>query len=56
MSDFHIAIVGATGLVGQEFIKVLLQRSFPMASIQLYASECSIGRKLIDAKRLDIKE
>ena len=47
MSDLRVAIVGATGLVGQEFIKVLLQRSFPMASLHLYASDRSIGRKLI---------
>jgi len=46
MNAFNVAIVGATGLVGQEFIKVLEQRNFPMASIRLYASDRSAGKKL----------
>ena len=46
MKDCHVAIVGATGLVGKEFIKILLQRNFPMASIRLMASGRSAGRKL----------
>ena len=45
-NGYHMAIVGATGMVGQEFIKVLLQRSFPAASIQLFASDRSAGRKV----------
>lgn len=45
-NGYHVAIVGATGMVGQEFIKVLLQRKFPMASLQLYASDRSAGRKV----------
>jgi len=46
MSRFHVAIVGATGLVGQEFIRVLEQRRFPMDSIRLLASDRSVGRNL----------
>ncbi len=46
MRRFHIAILGATGLVGQEFIKILEQRSFPAASVRLLASEASAGRRL----------
>lgn len=46
MKGFHVAIVGATGLVGHEFIKVLEQRNFPMRSIRLLASDRSAGRKL----------
>jgi aspartate-semialdehyde dehydrogenase len=47
MNDgYHVAIVGATGMVGQEFIKILLQRDFPAASIQLYASDRSAGKKV----------
>jgi aspartate-semialdehyde dehydrogenase len=45
-NGYHVAIVGATGMVGQEFIKVLLQRNFPAASIQLFASDRSAGRKV----------
>jgi len=46
LRNYHVAIVGATGLVGQEFIKILLQRRFPMASIRLLASDRSAGRKI----------
>ncbi|MFH1559974.1 MAG: aspartate-semialdehyde dehydrogenase [Chloroflexota bacterium] len=43
---YHVAIVGATGLVGGEFLRVLEQRSFPMDTLRLYASDRSAGRKL----------
>jgi aspartate-semialdehyde dehydrogenase len=43
---YRLAIVGATGLVGQEFIKVLEQRGFPIKSIRLLASDRSAGKKL----------
>jgi aspartate-semialdehyde dehydrogenase len=46
MTEFNVAIVGATGLVGQKFIEILEQRHFPIASIHLYASDRSAGRKL----------
>jgi aspartate-semialdehyde dehydrogenase len=38
MSGFNVAIVGATEVVGQELIKILEQRSFPVASLRLLAS------------------
>lgn len=57
MKGFKVAIVGATGLVGLEFIKVLEQRNFPMDSIKLLASERSIGKKLFVAHReIEVKE
>ena len=57
MQGFRVAIVGATGLVGQEFIKVLEQRRFPMASIQLYASDRSHGRRLkVNHQELEVQE
>jgi len=46
MKAYRVAIVGATGLVGHEFIKVLLQRNFPMESISLLASDRSAGKKI----------
>ena len=42
----NLAIVGATGLVGAEFLKVLEQRQLPIDSIRLLASDRSAGRKL----------
>lgn len=47
MKGYRVAIVGATGLVGQEFVKILLQRNFPMSSIHLLAADHTAGRKLI---------
>ncbi len=46
MKAYNVAIVGATGMVGQEFIKVLQQRNFPISSVRLYASDRSAGKKL----------
>jgi len=46
MKRYRVAIVGATGLVGREFIRVLEQRNFPMASTHLFASDRSAGKKL----------
>ena len=46
MKGYQVAIVGATGLVGQEFIRVLEQRSFPMSSVKLLASDRSAGKRM----------
>ncbi len=51
MKKFRVAIVGATGMVGQEFIKVLEQREFPIDSIELLASDRSAGKKLFVSHR-----
>jgi len=45
LKTYNVAIVGATGLVGQEFLKVLQQRKFPVGSLRLLASDRSAGRK-----------
>jgi aspartate-semialdehyde dehydrogenase len=39
-----VAIVGATGAVGQELLGLLHERSFPMASLRLFASARSAGK------------
>jgi len=41
---YNVAIVGATGLIGRKFIKVLEKRGFPIKDLTLFASEKSIGR------------
>ena len=57
MDGFSIAIIGATGILGQEFIKVLEQRDFPVASIQLLAAEHSSDAKLFfDHQRVEVRE
>ncbi|MEM9019162.1 MAG: aspartate-semialdehyde dehydrogenase [Planctomycetota bacterium] len=40
----RVAIVGATGAVGQEFLRVLEQRRFPMSEVRLLASARSAGK------------
>jgi aspartate-semialdehyde dehydrogenase len=40
---FNVAVVGATGLVGNQMLKILAQRSFPVASVTAFASERSVG-------------
>ncbi len=42
-----VAVVGATGLVGGEILKVLNERNFPVSEIIPVASEKSVGKKVI---------
>ncbi|MEM9916139.1 MAG: aspartate-semialdehyde dehydrogenase [Planctomycetota bacterium] len=42
----HVAIVGATGAVGEEFLRVLKQRDFPIGKLTLLASASSAGKTL----------
>lgn len=46
MERFNIAVVGATGAVGQELLKILLERDFPVADLKLLATERSAGKKI----------
>ncbi len=57
MSGPNLAIVGATGMVGRELIKVLEQRKFTYSSIRLYTSDRSIGKKVyINHDANEVKE
>lgn len=40
-----VAIVGVSGAVGQEFLRILAERDFPMDELVLFGSERSAGRK-----------
>ncbi|MBQ0125587.1 MAG: aspartate-semialdehyde dehydrogenase, partial [Clostridiales bacterium] len=51
---YNVGILGATGVVGREMIKVLSERNFPIASLYLFASERSAGSE-IDFKGEKIK-
>ena len=53
MKKYNIGILGATGAVGREMLKVLEERSFPVGEIRLLASERSVG-KLVKFKGEDI--
>lgn len=41
-----IAVVGATGMVGTQILKVLAENSFPITELMLVASENSVGKEL----------
>lgn len=43
---YNVAVAGATGMVGQEFLRILGQRDFPVEKIKLLASERSAGTYL----------
>jgi aspartate-semialdehyde dehydrogenase len=46
MKGYHIAVVGATGAVGQELLRVLERRSFPVASLRPISSARSVGKSV----------
>ena len=46
MNECNIAIVGATGAVGQVFLRIIEERGFPAGRIRLCASERSVGKTL----------
>lgn len=43
---YKVGIVGATGAVGQEFIKLLGDRKFPLSELKLFASARSAGKQV----------
>lgn len=46
MKKYNIAIVGATGMVGRTFLKVLEERNFPIDNLYLLASSRSCGTEI----------
>lgn len=46
MKKFNVAVVGATGAVGQELLKIMRERDFPVADLKLLATERSAGKKI----------
>ena len=52
----NVAIVGASGAVGQEFLRVLAERAFPIDNLLLFGSERSAGRKYVfRGKEVEVK-
>jgi aspartate-semialdehyde dehydrogenase len=51
MKKYNVAILGATGAVGQEFINLIEERNFPFDELKLLASARSAGKKLMVAGR-----
>lgn len=51
-----VAIVGASGAVGQEFLRVLDEQNFPIDELRLFGSERSAGRKYtFRGKEIEVK-
>jgi aspartate-semialdehyde dehydrogenase len=46
MKKYRVAILGATGAVGQEFLNLIEERKFPFSELRLLASSRSAGRKI----------
>lgn len=46
MKKLKVGILGATGMVGKELLKVLFDRNFPIEKLKLYASIRSVGKKI----------
>ena len=46
MKKYNTAIVGATGAVGQEFLRLIEERKFPFGELKLLASSRSAGKKI----------
>ncbi len=46
MKKINLGIVGATGLVGETFLKILDEHQTPVEELRLFASEQSLGKKI----------
>ncbi|MGM9669124.1 MAG: aspartate-semialdehyde dehydrogenase [Faecousia sp.] len=56
MKEYTVAVLGATGAVGQEMIKVLQERGFPVKELIPLASARSVGKEITFAgKRIPIR-
>ena len=42
--NFDVAIVGATGVVGESMLEILAERKFPVGKVYALASERSVGK------------
>lgn len=56
-SSYVVGIVGATGAVGQELVRLLHERDFPLAQLRLFASARSAGKSFtVGQHRLVVEE
>lgn len=47
MKKINVGIVGATGMVGRNFLKLMEERNFPVKNLYLFASSKSSGKKIL---------
>jgi len=48
---YNTAVVGASGMVGQEFLQIMTARKFPVGNLKLLATSRSAGKKLLVGER-----
>ncbi len=46
MKEYNVGIIGATGAVGTEAVRLLEERNFPVADLRLFASARSAGKTM----------
>ena len=57
MKEVSIAVIGATGAVGMEFLRILEERRFPASHIRLTASPRSVGKRVaVHGQELVVQE
>jgi aspartate-semialdehyde dehydrogenase len=55
--EYHVAVVGATGAVGQQMLKTLEKREFPIKKLSLLASARSAGKEILfKGEKITIQE
>ncbi len=56
MKKYNFAVVGATGLVGSTFLKVMAEYDLPIENLRLFASQKSVGKKvLFEGKEYEVE-
>lgn len=56
MDGYNVAVVGATGLVGETLVEILAERDFPVNELHAVASERSVGKSVeFRGRRLPVK-
>ncbi len=46
MTSYRVGVVGVTGILGTELIRILEQRHFPIRTLNIFASDRSVGQRL----------
>ena len=47
MKEMNVGVLGATGAVGREMLKILAERSFPVKNLRPLASARSAGKTIL---------
>lgn len=57
MKKYHVAVVGATNLLGQECLKILEKRNFPTASLRILSTDTAAGKRVfINHREMQVYE